>query len=187
MARHKKRRQWGSGEINRIPTGWQIRWRENGRRRKQSGFATPEDAERVLAKIRGDIAQGKTGLPPDPRGQPTLAEVWPDFYKRRQLTHRAADCDGYRWEKHLAPHFGHLKPTAVDVARIRAFVEVKLAEKVNPATIRIMVSLLSAVLGDLVERGSATSNPARGLPRSVMRMMRPTHDPRDTPFVEKLD
>ena len=125
MARQKKRRQWGSGEVHQIATGWQIRWRENGRRRAKT-YATRDDAERVLAKIHGDLAQGKTGLPPDSRGLPTLAELVPNFLERRKLTHRAAQEDECRWHKHLAPHFGHLKPTAVDVARIRAFIEQQL-------------------------------------------------------------
>ncbi|HKB75723.1 MAG TPA: hypothetical protein VKC58_03945, partial [Myxococcales bacterium] len=83
---------------------------------------------------------------------------------RRKLTHRAANCDRYRWKKHIEPHFGHLKPSAVDVARIRAFVEIKLAEKLDPATIRIFVALLSAVFVDPTERGLATGNPARAFP-----------------------
>src|SRR5712671_3684006 len=187
MTRHRKRHQWGSGEIHQTSSGWQVRWRENGLRRTRGGFATREDAERVLAKMRGDMAQHRAGLPPDPRGLPTLAELVPDILDRRKLTHRAADCDRYRWKKHIEPHFGHLKPTAVDVARIRAFIELKLAEKVNPATIRIFIALLSAVFVDLTERGLAASNPCRGLPDSIMRTMRPTHDPKTTPFVEKLE
>src|SRR5229473_2524465 len=125
MTRHRKRRQWGSGEIHQTSSGWQVRWRENGLRRTRGGFATREDAERVLAKMRGDVA------------------------------------------------------------RIRAFVEVKLAEKLNPATIRIFIALLSAVFVDLTERGLATGNPARGLPKSLMRLIRPTHDPKKTPFIER--
>ena len=50
MARSKKPRQWGSGEVHQIATGWQIRWRENGRRRAKT-YANRDDAERVLAKI----------------------------------------------------------------------------------------------------------------------------------------
>src|SRR5712692_801972 len=187
MTRHRKRRQWGSGEIHQTSSGWQVRWRENGLRRTRGGFATREDAERVLAKMRGDMAQHRAWLPPDPRGLPTLSELVPDILDRRKLTHRTADCDRYRWKKHIEPHFGHLKPSAVDVARIRAFVEVKLAEKLNPATIRIFIALLSAVFVDLTERGLATGNPARGLPTSLMRLIRPTHDPKKTPFIERLD
>lgn len=187
MARQKKRRQWGSGEINRTPTGWQIRWREGNVRRKQSGYATRDDAERVLATVMGNLARGKTGLPPDPRKLPTLGEEWPGFLERRKLAVRSADCDEYRWNGHMEDYFGHLKPTAVDTACIRRFVELELAEGANPATIRIYVSLLSSLFVDLVERGIVTANPAKGLPKSLRRMMRPTHDPRTTPFVEKLE
>lgn len=42
MTRHRKRRQWGSGEIHQTSNGWQVRWRENGRRRTRGGFATRE-------------------------------------------------------------------------------------------------------------------------------------------------
>ncbi len=49
------------------------------------------------------------------------------------------------------------------------------------------VASLSALLTDLVERRIAESNACRSLPRPTMRLMRPTHDPRTTPFVEKLD
>src|SRR2546429_3086862 len=107
MTRHRKRRQWGSGEIHQTSSGWQVRWRENGLRRTRGSFATREDAERVLAKIRGDMAQHRAGLPPDPRGLPTLSELVPDILDRRTLTHRAADCDRYQWKKHIEPHFGH--------------------------------------------------------------------------------
>jgi len=69
---------------------------------------------------------------------------------------------------------------------MRAFIEAKLAQKANPATVRIYIALLSALFADLCERGIAHSNPARGLPRSTMRLMRSTHDPRTTPFIEKL-
>jgi hypothetical protein len=43
------------------------------------------------------MAQHRAGLPPDPRGLPTLSELVPGILDRRKLTHRAADCDRYRW------------------------------------------------------------------------------------------
>ncbi len=49
-----------------------------------------------------------------------------------------------------------------------------------------LVAILSALFTDLVERGIAAANPARNLPRSTMRLMRQAHDPRTTPFIERL-
>jgi integrase len=136
--------------------------------------------------VLGDLAQGRNGLPLDPRRAPRLGELAGPFLDRRKLTHRAGFEDGYRWRKHLGPHFDHLRPSEVDAACIRAFVELKRAEGLNPATIRILVAILSALFTDLVERGIAQMNPTRNLQRSTMRLMRSTHDPRTTPFVEKL-
>ncbi len=186
MAR-RKRRQWGNGSVRkRARGGWQIRWVENGHRRAKGGFANWEDAERVLAKVLGDLAQGRTGLPPDPRAGPTLAALADGWLGARDRTHRAAACDRYRWRKHLAPDFGHLRPGEVDPARIRAFAQAKLAEGLSAGTVRILLSLLSGLFTELVEEGKAQSNPARGLPRATRRLVKPTHDPRTTPFIEKL-
>src|SRR4051812_21846632 len=141
----RKRRQWGNGSVRRRKGGatWQIRWLENGLRRARSGFATREDAERVLVKVLADVAHGRTGLPPDLRGVPTLGVLSGPWIGAREKTHRAADCDRYRWDKHLAPHFAHLRPNEVDTARIRAFVQLKLSEGLSAGTVRILVALLS--------------------------------------------
>lgn len=197
MASRRRKRSYGSGQIipPRAPGGtWRIRWREGARRRRQGGFATRELAERVLARLAGEAAQGRSGLRPDPRGMPTLGVLAEDFIARRKLTHRVGTTDNYRWTLHLAPHFGHLRPHEVDAAQIRRFVEAMLvgggkAERkpLNSATVRILVSLLSSLFADLVERGIAETNPARALPRSTRRLLKPTHDPRTTPFIEKLD
>jgi integrase len=155
-------------------------------RRYRGGFESKVLAERVLARIRGELAIRRAGLPPDPKAVPTLAELAEDFLDRRKLTHRAAEEDRYRWKKHLAPRFGAYRPGEVDAARIRAFVEAKLAEGLACGTVRVLVSILSSLYVDLVERGLAGANPARGLPRGTRRLIRPSHDPRTTPFVEKL-
>jgi integrase len=80
-----------------------------------------------------------------------------------------------------------LKPLDVNSARIRAFIEAKISEGLNPATVRICVAPLSALFTDLVERELALANPCRSLPRAIRRLIRSTHDPRTTPFIEKLE
>ncbi len=189
MARRRRRRPHGGGQLvpPELPGGtWGIRWREAGQRRYQGGFATRELAERVLAKIAGDVAVGRAGISLDPKGVPELDVLAGPFLDRRGLTHRAASTDRGRWKKHLKPWFGHRKPHEVDAALVRRFIEGKLAEGLNPATIRILVALLSALYVGLVEDKVATANPCHGLPRSTRRLMRPTHDPRTTPFIERM-
>src|SRR2546428_12712847 len=95
------------------------------------------------------MAQGRSGLPADPASIPKLSELAPDYFERRKRKHRAGFEDASRWRKHLAPYFEHLRPARVDAARIRAFIEAKLAQEANPATVRIYIALLSALFAAL--------------------------------------
>lgn len=168
---------------------WGVRWRENGKRRYKGGLASRDLAERLLAKIMGELAHFRAGMPADPQGFPPLSEEVEDWLTRRELTHRAWDTDRSRWKNHLGPFFGHLRPAEVDAGAIRAFIEHKLAARSNPATVGHFIRLLSTIYADLCERPGqtgATENPVRTLPRSTRRLMRPSHDPRRTPFLRRL-
>lgn len=189
MARRRKR-AYGSGQVipPKVVGGtWGVRVSGGKGRSFRSGFSSRELAERVLAHMAGEAALGRAGMPGDPSSAPLLGELAPGFIERRFITHRSAQDDKYRWDKHLQPHFGHLRPGEVTVARLRAMVEAKLREGLNSATVRILVALLSSLFNDLVERGVAQQNPAQKLPKTLRRLLKPTHDPRTTPFIEKLD
>lgn len=190
MASRAKRSQWGAGEVGQEPGGrWYVRWRENGQRRYKGGFDSKEFAQKLLAQIRAEMARERVGLPPDPRGLPTLGEEADRWIERRKLTHRAWGDDRGRWRNHLAGHFGHLRASDVDEGRIRSFVEEKLREGLDPATVGHCVRLLSTFFSDLCERPRETGairNPVRTVPRSTRRLYRARHDPRRTPFLEKL-
>jgi integrase len=187
MARRRKRRQWGSGYVfERAPDRWSIQWSENGKRRTRGGYTTREEAERVLAKVRGEIALGRAGMPPDMSGVPALDVLAKDWLERRKREKRAGAEDNSRWKKHIAPHFGHLKPSGVDTGRILEFIETKRDEGLNPATIRIFISILSSLFKNLVHKKVATANPCLGLPEDVRALIKSTHDSDDVPYIEKL-
>lgn len=180
------RRRRGEGSVFKDPGRlWAIRWYEAGRQRYRGGFDSKALAERVLARIRGELAVRRSGLPADPRAVPPLEEVARDWLERRRATHAAGQEDASRWRKHLAPVFGRLRPGQVDTAAIRAFVEGR-REVIAPGTIRVALAVLSSLFEDLLERGLVTANPCRGLPKSILRQMRSDHDPQTTPFVERL-
>jgi integrase len=189
VARRRKR-SYGSGNIvtPNVPGGpWGIRWRDVSGQHYRGGFDTRELAERVLARRAGELAIGRAGMPPDTRNAQTIGELSTTFLDRRDLTHRAADTDRGRWKNHVGPWFDHLKPGEVDTARIRTWVEQQLRDGLSSGTVRIHVALLSALFTDLVEQGDATANPVRSLPRATRRLIKPSHDPRTTPFIEKVD
>jgi integrase len=184
--RKQGRRPRGLGQVFQSKGSplWRIRWTENGVRRYRNGFTSRELAEQVLATIASNIAHGKAGIEEEREHQP-LEKLAAGWLKRRKETHRSAEQDRYRWDKHLKPRVGHLLPEAVDAAVLRRFIEAKLHE-LSPTTVRLCVTELSALYTDLVERGEAKRNPVRELPRATRRLIRPSHDPRTTPFVEKL-
>lgn len=172
-----------------MPGGtWGIRWREGARRKFRGGFESRELADRVLARIASEVGAPAAafGVEVAPKSIATLQVYAEDLLERRKATHRAADMDRVRWHKHLAPHFGHLKPADVDTARIRRFVETGLADGKAGGSLRICVALLSSLYVDLMERRLAQHNPARGLPRSLLRLMKSKQNPEDVPFIETL-
>lgn len=182
-----QRRTRGSGELYREPSGsWAFRLTIDGRRRYRGGFPSRDIANRARAKALGEAVLGRAGLTPDDRSSPKLRAIAVDFLRRRASTHRAADCDAYRWHRHMVKHFGHLRPSQVDVGVVRGFVEAKL-DDLAPGTIRICISLLSMLFESLRETNPSLTNPCRGLPESLRRLMRSNHDPKTTPFIESLD
>ena len=188
MARKRRRRAHGQGCVyERSPGSWWLKWREGGRVRYKGGLPSRELAQQVLNKVVADLAAGRAGLPRDPKDTPTLEVLAKDWLDRRKLTHRASDDDKHRWYNHVGPWFGKYRPSEVDQASLRRFIEAKLAEELSPATVRLFIMLLSGFFGDLVEQGHVQANPVRAMAKSARRLIKPNHDPRTTPFVEKLD
>jgi len=185
MGRH--RRPHGLGSVyQRGPNNWWVQWTENGRRRHAHGFLTKELAQQVLNQILVNIAAGKAGLAIDPKEIPTLGEHAGPWLERRALTSSDVRNDRLRWNRYLANFFGAMRPNEVDTAKLREFVEAMLKSGLSPATVRLPIYLLSSLYVDLCERGFATTNPVRALPRSIRRLIRSNYDTKKTPFIEKL-
>ena len=160
---------------------WWIAWREGGKRRRKGGYPTEDEANDVLARITADVRAGRDGMPVAAKDVPELGELAEAWIARRELTHRSADEDHWRWHKHLAPWFGKRLLTEIDPALLREFIEAKLAEKLSSTTVRLLVLEMSGLFSDLVERELVPHNPVRLLPRSTRRLIRAAHDPRTTP------
>ncbi len=164
---------------------WVVQWREKGRR-KHAKFPDRDTAEKVLAKILSDVALNRHGIETEKAPSPLLSVLAKPWLATRKSTHRSWDADAGRWKLHLAPRFGKREPDEVDQAAIRLAVETWLAEGLTPSTCMRCVCLLSSLYTDLCERGLAKANPAKGLPRATRRLLKSAHDPKTTPFVEKL-
>jgi integrase len=184
MARKPRRRNWGAGTITMSGKRWGVRWYENGRRRFKT-YATREIAEQVLAKIVSEMAVEDAGLHRDYDKAPNLDTLAAAWVERRLQTHRAAKDDGYRWKLHLGPTFGRMKPHEIDAAKLRRFIEGKLAEGLSPTTVGHCIRQLSTFYSDIIEAGHAPANPVASLPRSTRRLFKSIYDTRSTPFLER--
>lgn len=191
MARKRRPRAKGHGSIVVKGANTWIRWRQNGVRRNMrfpgTDPKTRETAEQALNTILLDLARGGAGLEVTKAPAMSLAELAAAWIARRKKTHRSADEDGWRWKKHLGPAFGHVPPDEVDGGRIRRFIEQKLTEGLSSSTVRLLIRQMSSFYSDLVEQHHAKRNPFIGLPKATKRLYRPSHDPRTTPFMERLD
>jgi integrase len=185
MPRKPKRRTWGTGSIFERDGRWWIRWRERGKRRCRS-FLSREVAEKVLLEVLKAAEREEAGMAPDPSMVPTIGELAKSFLERRQRTNRTADNDASRW-KHIAPTFGKMKPSEVNAANLRRFIEAKLAEKLNPATIAHFVHLLSSLFTDLREQGLCEVNPITTLTRATRKLYASTHDVTSTLFLARQE
>jgi len=186
MKKKRKRAGHGQGTVWQRGGNWWIQWREGGRR-KSARYTDESTARRVLKRILGDLAAGRGGLEIEKAPAPPLAELAEGWLARRDKTHRSAKEDRWRWKKHMATRFGHLRPDEVDTGMLRRFIEALLASGLSSSTAHLCIAELSALFSDLVEQGHVQVNPVRLLPRATRRLIRPAHDPRTTPFVERLE
>lgn len=185
MPRKPKRRTWGTGSIFERDGRWWIRWRERGKRKCRS-FLSREVAEKVLAEVLKAAEREEAGMAPDPAMVPTIGELSKTWLERRQRTNRSADNDVSRW-KHVSPTFDKMKPGEVNAANLRRFIEAKLAEGLNPATIAHFIHLLSSLFTDLHEQGLCEVNPVTTLTRATRKLYASTHDVTSTPFLARQE
>jgi integrase len=185
MARKPKRRTWGSGSIFERDGRWWIRWRARGKRKAKS-FISKDLAEKVLAEVLAAAEREGAGMAPDPSMAPTIGEAAATWLERRKKTHRAAQDDVSRW-KHIGPTFDKMKPSEVNAANLRRFIEAKLSEGLNPATVQHFVALISSLFTDLREQGLCAVNPVTTLTRATRKLMASTHDATSTPFLSRQE
>ena len=184
MPRKKRRRGKGLGTVYRRGQMWSIAWVINGAKLYEHGYPDEDTARRVLAVKIGDIAAGRGGLKkPKPSGP--LAGLVEEWLKVRRTTHRAADQDENRWNNHLAPFLGRYSPDDVDVGMLKKIVAVKLGEGLIA---RHGPSAHAAGLDPLLgpdRRRQGDEESGRMLPKKTRALIRPTYDPKKTPFVER--
>ena len=168
MARRRRRGEYGKGAVFRADARdtWSIAWRENGVRRYEHSLPTEADARKRLAVVLGDMRPSAPHGPNCRENGPCtiLAQKW---LKDREATHRSAYDDANRWKNHLEKTLGRLKPNAVTIPVLKAFIASKGRQGLSTTTVNLLVRLLSTLYTDLVEAGHANANPCRQLSKST--------------------
>ena len=189
MARRRRRGEYGKGTVFRADARdtWSIAWRENSVRRYEHSLPTEADARKRLAVVLGDIA-AERATRAQLQGKRTLHDLAQKWLKDREATHRSAYDDANRWKNHLEKTLGRLKPNAVTIPVLKAFIASKGRQGLSTTTVNLLVRLLSTLYTDLVEAGHANANPCRQLSKSTRaKYLKPAHDPKRTPFLETME
>jgi len=128
-----KRRPRGTGTVYEEGNRWAVRWQEGKTRRGYAGgFKTREEAERHGTIARATyLAKGSSPVALV-AGKLTLSDHGKAFLERRKTTHEAGEEDAYRWNRHIAPGLGHLRPDDVDAAEMRRFIHDRLNAGCSP-------------------------------------------------------
>lgn len=112
----------------------------------------------------------------------TYAQTWLAGRSHKRSIYQ----DRVRWNKHMAPLAGNLQANEVTVAHVKGWLVALRANGLSNASIRLCVSLASAMYSDLVEEGLAPFNPTKMLSKKTRQeYMKPTHDPKMVPFLPK--
>jgi integrase len=145
----------------------------------RGGFLSKEEAKRTLDTLMLEVRTGRLAPSSALGADNTLDDLAKPWLERRKaLGHKASKDDDGRWKNHVSPVLGKLSAGEVTTAVLKTFIEAKLAEGLNPQTVKHCVNLVSALYVD-----TELPNPVRMLPKATRRLMKPTHHPDDTPFI----
>jgi len=112
-------------------------------------------------KLEGEIKAGRIKLNGEAR---TLEELWLDYLDyRRRLGRRDISSATSRWNLHLRPVFGRMKPWEVTKEKAEQYRRRRLSEGAAFSTINREISLLSHFLATLATWGVIEDNPLKGI------------------------
>lgn len=139
-------------------SAWYVRVCYRGERieRRVEGATTQAEAERAGRAMLADLEAGRTEPGAD---RVTVAELWDDLCRDyRVREQREADL-AKRW-RHLSPAFGRDRAAEVTTARLRRYVERRLAAGAARATVRLELAALRRCLRLAHEAGRLVRAPA---------------------------
>lgn len=158
----------------------------NGKRRYYGKHPTAEDAARARDVKLGQMAAVRGGYTPDSKSLPTIGELGDALMNERKGDRPAWRSENSRWNYHVKPFFGHMRPGDIDYADIKTWARDR-RKVISVSTIRCCLAVLSAIYEELRDEHPGIRNPCRTLPdRLTKTTLKDTHDPTRVPFIRKL-
>jgi integrase len=128
-------------------------------------FATKGEAKAYEAEARVDL---RAGVHTNPSKSPTVAKAAADWLaasEARGLERTTLKTYREHCRVHIVPFLGEVKLSDLNAPVVRAF-ETKLrATGRSPATTKMVITSLGAIIAEAVEHGKASKNPVRDLRR----------------------
>lgn len=161
-----------------------VQWTDAAGKRRTKSFRDKEVALKHLSVETGKAAEGVVdGHLVTKRPLALYAGQWLERHIRESSWYDQR----LRWENHLAPLVGQLRPHELTPGVLKEVLRTLRGKGLSNSTLRLCVALLSAVYSDLVEDGLVDSNPARELSRKTRKeFLRSDGDPHATPYLEKV-
>lgn len=75
------------------------------------GQITLTQARKVAQELMVEVAAGRdpSAIRADARAEPTVADLWEQYWKRRGSKKKSAEADDRKWRLHIQPRFGKLR------------------------------------------------------------------------------
>ncbi len=180
-----RKRQYGTGSVFKRGRTFTIQFTgPDGKRVYQGGFKDREEAKRVLEALTLKV---RTGEYKPAKAAEVLSEAASSWLKGREVAVKDFLSDKGRWNNHIVPAMGHLPVNEITPAALRGFIEAKIKEGLDPSTVKHLINLVSSLFEDLITRPTETgvsTNPIRLLSKETKKLLRPTHHPETTPFIQ---
>lgn len=155
-----------NGEKRGRPGRWLVDYRDGAGTRRWVTCRTRDEAKAVLERVLGETRQ-QTMPVCDPNI--TAAEYFIKWSETVGVTVKARSIESYsqNWKLHLAPVFGKQRIRRIQRAAIRHHLVVLLQGGMARGTVRLIHSVIRALLNSAVADGLITSNPADKIGRQL--------------------
>lgn len=132
------------------------------------GDITLTQARKVAKDMLSEVAAGKDpqAIRVDTRNEPTVADLWAEYWKRHGSRKKSGDGDLRNWSKHLAPALGRLRLSEVTFERVADMHE-SISED-GPVVANRVLALASKMFNFAHRplKWAPADNPCRGVKRN---------------------